>query len=109
MLESLLRQGRTLEVPDGPNLVRQLQALLPADRGLPTLAQVVLYRPIIPQVDFGPHQNNGRRGTVMAQFGAPLEQDIVEGGGRDDTEADEEYVRLQKLEIQPKKAISTVH
>lgn len=74
VLQALLREGGTLEVLHGADLLGHAQALWVGDRSELALLQL-LHRPrVLSQVELRAHQDDGRIWTVVAHLGVPLKK-----------------------------------
>jgi hypothetical protein len=102
VLESLLGQGRALDVLDSTELsghsftVLSLNGLhlllteLAEDRVLLVVALLLRWA----QIELGTDNQARDTGAVVVDLGEPLLADVLEGSRRDDGEADEEDVGL---------------
>jgi hypothetical protein len=105
ILESLLSQCRTLDVLDSAELSGHSLAILSLNRLhllLTKLAEdgvlVVTLLLRWAQIELGTDDQAGDARAVVVDFGEPLLADVLEGGRRDDREADEEDVGLRVRE-----------
>ena len=94
LLEVLLGERGALDVVRRPDLLRH--ALGPGvEHGLDLGAvQVDEHVDVQEEVRLRAHQHDGRRGVVRPDLGHPLLGDVVEGGGVDHAEAEDEDVRV---------------
>jgi hypothetical protein len=102
VLESLLGQGRALDVLDGTELSGHSFTVLSLD-GLHLLLTelaedgVLLVVALLlrwAQIELGTDNQARDTGAVVVDFGEPLLADVLEGSRRDDGEADEEDIGL---------------
>ena len=94
LLEVLLGEGGALHVRVHARLLHLQLSLVLSDGTFSVVWEFDQHLDIVTQVALCTHQDDGRLGTMFAYFGQPFVVDVVEGRRRDDTEADEEHVRL---------------
>lgn len=94
LLQVLLRERRALDVVRGPDLLRH--APRPGAQNRLDVGPVQVDEDVHVQqeVRLGPDQNDGRRRVVRPDLRDPLLGDVVERGGVDHAEAQEEDVRV---------------
>ena len=94
LLQVLLGEGGALHVVRRPDLLRH--GLGPRAQHRLDLGAVQVDEHVDVQQEVGlrAHQDDGRRGVVRPDLGHPLLGDVVEGGGVDHAEAEDEDVRV---------------
>lgn len=94
ILELVLRQGTTLDVLHGAQLLGHPLAVLFPHRLHLLLGQLVLDTRIISQIDLCTDYEAGDTGTVVMDLWEPLLADVLERGRGGHAEADEENIGL---------------
>lgn len=98
LFEVLLSQGRALDVGGGFDLLgTQLRRLL-GHRFLFALVQLNEDFDIFSEIRLSSNEDDGGFGAVAPDLGHPLLRDVLEGGGADHTEAQQEDVRIRVAE-----------
>ena len=105
VLESLLGQGRALDVLDSTELSGHSLTILSLDRLHLLLAKLAEYGVLVvtlllrwAQIELGTHNQARDARAVVVDFGEPLLADVLKGSRRDDGEADEEDIGLRVRE-----------
>jgi len=91
-LETLLRQGRALEVHLGANLLSEVLAVL--GRGDLVVLEALERLLVVAEIDLGADEHGLGLGAVVRDLGIPLGLDVVERRRSDDREAQEEDIGL---------------
>ena len=94
VLQALLSERRALDVLHGAQFPRKPLTLLSRDWPLLLSLQLLQDLGIVSQVDLRTDDQARDSGTVVVDFREPLLLHVLERGGRCDTEANEEDVRL---------------
>jgi len=94
VLEAFLCKRRTFEVPNAVNLLAALDSLRVGDGRHPLLAEGSDGLGIVAQIQLGADKDDWDVRGMMRDLGVPLGENIVERGGADDRETDQEDVRL---------------
>ena len=94
LLQSSLRQGGTLDVLEGADLVGEGLAALERDRLLVLLSQFFDGSLVGAKIELGSYQNEGYAGGVVGDLRPPLTLDIIKTRERSDGETDEEDISL---------------
>jgi len=95
-LETLLGEGRALEVLVGVDLAGLLLSFLDGDRAaLVLLAQLLLGVVVVAEIELSADKDDGDLGAVVADLRVPLGGDVLKGRRGDDAEADKEDVGLR--------------
>lgn len=92
--QTRLSESRSLHVLGSTNLLGDLETIVVADGSLLLVGEALEGLTLLAEVDLGAHEDDGRGGAVVGDLGVPLGADILEGGGVDDGEAEEEDVGL---------------
>lgn len=105
VLESLLGQGRALDVLDSTELSGHSLTILSLDRLHLLLAKLAEYGVLVvtlllrwAQIELGTDNQARDARAVVVDFGEPLLADVLKGSRRDDGEADEEDIGLRVRE-----------
>lgn len=105
VLESLLGQGRALDVLDSTELSGHSLTILSLDRLHLLLAKLTEYGVLVvtlllrwAQIELGTDNQARDARAVVVDFGEPLLADVLKGSRRDDGEADEEDIGLRVRE-----------
>lgn len=99
LLQVLLRQRRALDVSDRAHFFRQRPGVLFQHRPLPPSGQLDQHLDVLPQVALCADQEDGGQGAAAADFGDPLLPDVLEGGGADHAEAEQQGVGSAVAEV----------
>lgn len=99
LLQVLLRQRRALHVHHRAHFFRQRPGVLLWHRPLPPPGQLDQHLDVLPQVALRAHQEDGGQGAAAADFGDPLLPDVLEGGGADHAEAEQQGVGSAVAEV----------
>ena len=93
-LQSFLCEGGALEVLDSPHLPPQPRPLTARHGLLLAGRQRLHHLHVVPEVGLGAHQDEGSLGAEVLDLRHPGLLHILESGGGDHAEADDEDVRL---------------
>lgn len=99
LLQVLLGEGRALHVRHRADFVRERAGVLLRDGLLVAACEVDEDLDVLPQVALGAHQQHGCERASPANLRNPFLRDILEGGGADHTEAQEEDVSSRVAEV----------
>lgn len=99
LLQVLLCQCRALDVRDRAHFFRQRPGVLLQHRPLPPSGQLDQHLHVLPQVALSAHQQDGGQGAAAADLGDPLLPDVLEGGGADHAEAEQQGVGSAVAEV----------
>ena len=95
ILQLVLRQSAAFHIFNRTELLCHPLAIFPPNRGHLLLGKLFPDARIVSQIDLGSDNEARNAGTVVVNLGKPLLSYVLEGGGRCDTEADEEHVGLR--------------
>jgi len=93
-LQIPLRKRRTFQVLVCPDLLCNDQGLVVRNWLHALLSQALKCSGILSQVELRTNEDDGDGGSMVINLGEPLCANVVEGGGRDDGEANQEDISL---------------
>lgn len=99
LLQVLLRERRALDVRHGAGLFGQRPRVLLGHGLLAAPRQLDQHLDILPQVALRAHQEDGRQRAAPADLGHPLLPHVLEGGGADHAEAEQQGVGAAVAEV----------
>jgi hypothetical protein len=98
VLETLLRQRRTLDVLNRTELACETVTRLRRHRSLLLACKLVHYLRVVTQIDLGADYEARHTGAMVPDLGEPLLLDVLKRGWRGHAETHEEDVRLRVRE-----------